>query len=295
MPSASRAATGGRAALRPRLGLFGANFGACADPALQVRVAIAAEEAGFDSIWTGEHVAMPRHDNPVPTPPETPFLDSIVALTNIAAHTRRLRLGTGILVLPHHNPVLLAKALASLDVISNGRLIAGFASGYVEREFAALGVSFRNRGAITDESLCAIRALWTEEVPSFKGRFRSFEDIRFEPKPRQRPHPPIVIGGHGAPALRRAARSGDGWYGFGLTIDAAAPLIAEVRRQRGVLGRAAEPFEVSLTTFEPMSAELLARASAAGIDRLIVYPLVPADALEATVRALGAEFASPGA
>src|SRR5438552_4605737 len=112
-----------------RFGLFGLNFGACAAPALAIRVAVAAEEAGFESIWTGEHVAMPIRDNPVPTPPETPFLDSLVALTTVAAHTQRVRLGTGILVLPHHNPVLVAKALASLDVVSNGRLIAGFAAG----------------------------------------------------------------------------------------------------------------------------------------------------------------------
>jgi probable F420-dependent oxidoreductase len=277
----------------PRLGLFAINFGSCADPALQVRVARAAEETGFDSIWTGEHVAMPVRDSPVPIAPETPFLDSIVALTHVAAHTRRVRLGTGILVLPHHNPVLLAKALASLDVISGGRLIAGFASGYVEREFAALGVAFSQRGAITDESLTAIRALWTEELPAFAGRFAAFDGIRFEPKPLQRPHPPIVIGGHSAPALRRAARVGDGWYGFGLTVDAAAPLVAELTRLRAAHGRAAVPFEISLTTFEPLSAELLARAAGVGIDRLIVYPIVPPDRLEATVRALGTEFAPP--
>ena len=193
-----------------RLGLFGINFGACADPAMQTRIARAAEGAGFESIWTGEHVAMPVRDNPVPTPPETPFLDSIVALTNVAAHTERIRLGTGILVLPHHNPVLLAKALTSLDLVSDGRLIAGFAAGYVEAEFAALGVDFHRRGAIADEYLDAIRVLWTEESPRFAGRFAAFDGIRFEPKPRQRPHPPIIVGGHAAPALRRAARVGDG-------------------------------------------------------------------------------------
>jgi probable F420-dependent oxidoreductase len=271
-----------------RLGLFGINFGACADPALQVRVARAAEESGFESIWTGEHVAMPIHDNPVPTPPETPFLDSVVALATVAAHTRHVRLGTGILVLPHHNPVLVAKALASLDVVSGGRLIAGFAAGYVEAEFAALGVDYRRRGAITDEYLAAIRTLWTDELPRFAGRFAAFDDIRFEPKPVQRPYPPIIVGGHAAPALQRAARLGDGWYGFGLTVDAAAPLIAEVQRLRKQFGRGDAPFEISLTTFEPLDAALVARAAAIGVDRLIVYPLVAAAELEATVRALGA-------
>ncbi len=274
-----------------RLGLFGINFGACADPEVLVRVARAAEESGFESIWTGEHVAMPIHDNPVPTPPETPLLDSLIALTTVAAHTRRVRLGTGILVLPHHNPVVVAKALVSLDVVSGGRLIAGFAAGYVEAEFAALGVDFHRRGAITDDYLAAIRVLWTDELPRFAGRFAAFDGIRFEPKPVQRPHPPIIVGGHAAPALRRAARFGDGWYGFGLTVDAAAPLIAEVHRLRADLGRADAPFEISLTTFEPLDAALVGRAAAVGVDRLIVYPLVPAAELEATVRTVGAALA----
>jgi len=276
------------------LGLFGANFGTLADPDLQVCVARAAEESGFESIWTGEHVAMPIHDNPVPTPPETPMLDSVVALTNIAAHTRTLRLGTGILVLPHHNPLLVAKALLSLDIVSGGRLIAGFAAGYVEAEFAALGVDFHRRGAISDEYLRAIRALWTEEQPRFAGRHAAFDGIRFEPKPVQRPHPPIVIGGHAEPALRRAAREGDGWYGFGLTVEAATPLIAELRRLRAEPGRADRQFDISLTTFEPFDAGLIARAAAAGIDRLIIFPIVPPEKLEATVRAMGETLAAAG-
>jgi probable F420-dependent oxidoreductase len=273
-----------------RFGLFGVNVGPCADPRLQRQVALAAEAAGFESVWTGEHVAMPIRDNPVPAPPETPFLDSIVSLTRIAAVTERLRLGTGILVLPHHNPVVLAKALASLDVVSGGRLIAGFAGGYVEAEFRALGVDFHRRGAITDDSLAAIRTLWTEAEPRHAGRFARFDGIRFEPKPTQRPHPPIVIGGQAPAALARAARFGDGWYGFALTVEQCAPIIAELRRLRAATPRAAQPLEISLTTFEPLTDELVARAEAAGIDRLIVYPLVAGDALERTVRELGARF-----
>src|SRR5262249_23279159 len=188
-----------------RFGLFGINFASCSDPDLQRRVACAAEESGFDSVWTGEHVALPVRDNPVPTPAETPFLDSLVALARVAGFTERLRLGTGVLVLPHHNPVLLAKALTSLDVLSGGRLIAGFAGGYVEAEFRALGVDFHQRGAIADQHLAAIRTLWTERGPRFRGTFARFSDVRFEPKPIQRPHPPIVIGGTARPEARRAA------------------------------------------------------------------------------------------
>ena len=273
-----------------RFGLFGINFGSCADPDVQRTVALAAEEVGFESIWTGEHVAMPVRDNPVPTPPETPFLDSLVALARVAGFTSRLRLGTGILVLPHHNPVLVAKALASLDVVSGGRLIAGFAGGYVAGEFAALGVDFHRRGAITDEYLAAIRALWTQREPQFEGRFARFADIRFEPKSVQRPHPPIVIGGTAPAALRRAARAGDGWYGFALTVAQTAPLVAELRRLRAELGRGDEPFEISLTTFEPLTDALVVAAEQAGIHRLIAFPQVPTARLEATVRDLGARF-----
>lgn len=274
---------------RMRFGLFGVNFGPCADPALHVRVATAAEEAGFESVWSGEHVAMPVRDNPVPTPAETPFLDSLVALANVAARTTTIRLGTGVLVLPHHNPVLLAKALTTLDLVSGGRLIAGFGGGYVAAEFRALGVPFADRGRITDEYLDAIRTLWTDELPRFSGRFAAFDGIRFEPKPRQRPHPPIVIGGHAGPALRRAARLGDGWYGFGLTVERTATVVAELRRLRA--GR--PPLEISLTTFEPLDEALVARAAAAGVDRLILAPRVSADRFEPTVRALGERFVRP--
>ena len=273
-----------------RFGLFGVNFGSCADPDVQRRVVLAAEDAGFESVWTGEHVALPVVGNPVPTPAETPFLDSVVALTRVAALTTRLRLGTGILVLPHHNPILVAKTLATLDVLSGGRVIAGFAAGYAEAEFRALGVRFDRRGAITDEWLRAIRVLWTHPEPAFEGRFTRFSGIRFEPKPIQRPHPPIVIGGTAAPALGRAAREGDGWYGFALTVAQAAPIVAELHRRRRELGRGEAQFEISLTTFEPLTEALVAAAERAGIHRLIVFPMVPAAALETTVRELGTRF-----
>lgn len=274
-----------------RLGLFGVNVGAYADPEVQRRVVLAAEEVGFESVWTGEHVAMPIRDNPVPTPPQTPFLDSIVTLTRLAALTTRVRLGTGILVLPHHNPVVLAKALASLDVVSGGRLIAGFAAGYVAAEFRALGVRFDRRGAITDDYLQAIRTLWTDALPRFAGRWAAFDDIRCEPKPLQTPHPPIVIGGQAPPALARAARYGDGWYGFALTVEQTAPIVAELRRLRLAIDPICAPLEISLTTFEPMTEALVAQAAAAGVDRLIVYPMVGGDRLEDVVRDLGARFA----
>src|SRR5262249_3683872 len=249
---------------RMRFGLFGINFDSCADPDLQWRVALAAEEPGFESVWTGEHVAMPVRDNPVPTAPETPFLDSLVVLARIAGFTSRLRLGTGILVLPHHNPVLLAKSLASLDVLSGGRLIAGFGGGYVEPEFRALGIDFHQRGIITDQHLAAIRTVGPEHAPGFTRRSASSADIRSEPKPVQRPHPPIVIGGAAPPALRRAARHGDGWYGFALTVERTASIVAELRQLRAQAGRGEQPLENSLPPFGPPTDQPGAPAGAGG-------------------------------
>jgi alkanesulfonate monooxygenase SsuD/methylene tetrahydromethanopterin reductase-like flavin-dependent oxidoreductase (luciferase family) len=149
-------------------------------------------------------------------------------------------------------------------------------------------VSFPDRGRITDEYLDAIRILWTAEEPRFAGRFAAFDGIRFEPKPRQRPHPPIVVGGRSGPALRRAARVGDGWYGFALTVAQTAPIVAELRRLRARTGR--PPLEISLTTFEPLTPELVGRAAETGIDRLIVMPMVGPAALEAFVRQIGSEL-----
>ena len=154
-----------------RLGLFAMNYGTCADPAAAVRVARAAEAAGFESLWTGEHVVLPY---PKPEgfsiPPELPFLDTIAALTLLATATERVRIASGIIELPLHNPVLLAKQLASVDVISNGRLIAGFGAGYVEPEFDAVGVNLSERGVRMDEHLDALIELWTGDPPQYSGR-----------------------------------------------------------------------------------------------------------------------------
>src|SRR6185295_17660473 len=127
-------------------GLFGINFGACADPEALRRVACAAEEAGFDSVWTGEHVVLPDPQAPPsPSPPDVPFLDPAVALAHVAAHTKTILLGTGIIILPQRNPLVLAKELASVDIVSNGRLLFGLGIGYLKAEFDALGVPFEDR------------------------------------------------------------------------------------------------------------------------------------------------------
>ena len=198
-----------------KIGLFGINTGACARPETAARVAAAAEAAGFESVWTGEHVVLPDPQAPPsPVPPDHPMLDPAVALAFLSARTERIRLGTGIVILPQRNPVVLAKELASVDVLSGGRLLFGLGAGYLRAEFDAVGATFDDRGARTDEYIDAIRALWTQAHPSFAGRSVRFAGIDAQPRPVQKPHPPIVVGGHSPQAFRRAVSRGNGWYGF---------------------------------------------------------------------------------
>src|SRR5262245_55428050 len=158
-----------------KFGLFGINMGPCSAPGAASRVARAAEEAGFESLWTGEHVVLPDPQAPPsPVPPLEPMLDPTVALTFLAAHTKTIRLGTGIIILPQRNPLVLAKELASLDVLSGGRLIFGIGIGYLEPEFAALGIPFADKGARTEDYVKAMIAIWSMEKPAYSGRFAKF-------------------------------------------------------------------------------------------------------------------------
>ncbi len=255
-----------------KLGFFGINVGPCADPANAATVARAAEDAGFESVWTGEHIVLPDpHASPSPSPPETPFLDSGIALTFIAAHTKRIRLGTGIIILPQRNPLVLAKEMASLDVLSQGRLILGVASGYLHQEFAALGIPFNGRGPRTDEYIDAMRAIWTMRKPSFEGRYVRFSGVDAQPRPLQKPTPPFVIGGQSAPAYRRALERGNGWYGFSLDLAAARKCLADIDAERGKVDRPAAlgRLEVSVTPPFGTPADDLRRYADLGVDRLI--------------------------
>src|SRR5947209_12248340 len=201
-----------------KIGLFAINYGTCADPQVAVRVARHAEAAGFESVWTGEHLLLPDPQPPgFSMPPTLPFLDTVVALAVVAAHTTTIRMATGIIVLPLRSPAVLAKELASLDVVSGGRLIAGFAAGYIPAEFAASGVPMSERGARMNEYLRALTALWAMESPEYQGRFVSIHGVDAQPRPVQRPGPPIVVGGEAPAALRRAVTMANGWYGFGIT------------------------------------------------------------------------------
>jgi probable F420-dependent oxidoreductase len=260
-----------------KIGLFATNFGPCAAPETLRRVARAAEDAGLESLWTGEHVVLPDPQAPPsPLPPEAPILDPAVALTFMAAHTERIRLGTGIVILPQRNPLVLAKELASLDVLSQGRLIFGIGVGYLKPEFDALNVPFDHKGARAEEYLQAILAVWTMEKPEFRGRWFSFGGVRAEPRPVQRPHPEIVFGGHTPEAFGRAARLARGWYGFALDHERTRTCLDGLRAACAKVGRRFEDVEISVTPAPERGRTLLDRDAAhrfadLGVHRLIVY------------------------
>jgi len=197
------------------------NRGAMATPEQLVRFAQTAETLGFDTIWTSDHIVIPttvqspypyHPTGQMPFVPTEPYLEPLIVLTYLAAVTQRIRLGTSVLILPYRNPVFTAKALASLDVLSHGRITLGVGVGWMEEEFQALGLdTYARRGAYSDECMRIFRALWTEETPSFQGEFHQFSGIKCEPKPVQAGGIPLWIGGHTPQAIRRAARLGNGW------------------------------------------------------------------------------------
>lgn len=259
-----------------RFGLFGINYGACADPATAVAVARAAEDAGFESVWTGEHVVLPDPQvPPSPVPPGLPFLDPAVALTVISQHTTRLLLGTGIIILPQRNPLVLAKELASVDVVSGGRLLFGVGIGYLEAEFRALGIPFEDKGARTMDYLRAMQAIWVQDKPSYEGRFTAFSGIDAQPRPVQKPHPPIVFGGHTPAAFRRATTIASGWYGFAMDVATSAGCIEGLREAAGKVERPATlgRLEVSITPPAGLpDVDTVRRYADLGVDRLILLP-----------------------
>jgi probable F420-dependent oxidoreductase len=259
-----------------KLGLYGINIGPCARPETAARVACAAEQAGFDSIWTGEHVVLPDPQvPPSPVPARTPLLDPAVALAFLAAHTTQLRLATGIVILPQRNPVVFAKEMASLDVVSGGRLILGLGVGYLKAEFDAIGAPFAERAARMDESLDAILALWTQPSPRFEGATIRFANIDAQPRPVQRPHPPIVIGAMSPPAWRRTVSRANGWYGFALDPDATARSLAGLATAAKAVSRPADlgPLEISVTPPPGLpDPDAMRRYADLGVDRIVLLP-----------------------
>ena len=258
-----------------KLGIFGLSTGAGIDPALTARLAREAEALGYDSWWVPEHVVLPSpRVPPSPMEPTDAILDPIVALAFVAAVTTTIDLATGILILPQRNPVVLAKQVASLDVLSNGRLVLGVGAGYLEPEMRAIGVSLAERGSRTDEYIDAMRALWTQTSPEYHGRHVDFAGIDAHPRPAQAGGPRLVIGGGSPAAHARAIRRGHGWYGFFIDPELAATNVQALRATAARIERpvALGRLEISITPSKRLDAGLIDAYAEAGVDRLIVRP-----------------------
>jgi probable F420-dependent oxidoreductase len=228
--------------VRVRIGFNAPIAGPLATPDALTRLAVEGEAMGFDYLAFSDHIVIPTdiqarypysETGEFPQGARGARHEQLTTMAFIAAKTTRLRLVSSVMVVPHRPAVLSAKILATIDVLSGGRLTVGVGAGWLKEEFDAIGVRpFAERGAVTDEYLRAFRELWTRDDPRFAGKYVQFEGIVFAPKPVQRPHPPIWVGGESGPALRRAARLGDGWYPIG--TNPAHPLDTLPRYQAGI-------------------------------------------------------------
>jgi len=270
-----------------KFGLRYCNTGRFIDPDRAVELIIAAEEAGFDSAWTVEHTVIPEfHESKYPYSKDgrmagdrydLPLPDPLIWMAYVAAHTTRIKLGTGVLILPQHNPVVAAKQVATLDLMSGGRVLLGIGVGWMREEFDVIGASFDDRGVRTDEYVAVMRALWAQQKASFKGDFFSFNNVHCLPQPAKGTVP-IVVGGHSRAAARRAGRIGDGFFP---ARELPEDLISLARETAESVGR--NPDELEITVSYPPSDDGLKSLSALGVDRVLV-PVSPQAGMGATIR-----------
>jgi probable F420-dependent oxidoreductase len=293
----------------PELGLFALNGGEnVREPGEMLRLAALAEGLGYESIWMGEHSVLPAHPNTdSPFAPRYALSDPLLALAQVAAVTSRVKLATGVLLLPLRHPVLLAKELATLDHLSGGRAVLGYGMGYIPSQNEAFGVPFDDRSARGLEHLEAMHAIWASpESASYQGRYVEFSRVESYPAPVQR-RLHTVAGGHSNRALRSAVTHADGWFGFGLTPEALAHALTgiDAAAQRVVRPEHLGPLQITVTPPRGgVTVEQIERFRAAGAHRLVLWPpaqLEPKE-LEGFVRrqadvfsrASGSDLASAG-
>jgi probable F420-dependent oxidoreductase len=273
-----------------KLGLHALGIGAGADRAVIAEVSTAAERCGFATLWSGEHVVMVDRstsrypysaDGQIAVPAQADWIDPMIGLSFAAAATSTIGIATGVLLLPEHNPVHLAKQAATLDTLSGGRFTLGIGIGWSREEFDALGVPFERRGARTAEYVAAMRTLWRDDVASFDGEFVGFDSVRVNPKPARNRRIPIVLGGNSDAALRRAATWGDGWYGFNVDdVPAAAERIATLRVLCREAGRDPAELRLAVALRDPQRSDVAALAEL-DVDEMVVVAGPPDDPREA--------------
>ncbi|MCV7408409.1 LLM class F420-dependent oxidoreductase [Mycobacterium florentinum] len=280
-----------------QLGLHALGIGAGADRAVIDAVASCADGCGFATLWAGEHVVMVDRpashypysdDGVIAVPAQADWLDPMVALAFAAAASSRITIATGVLLLPEHNPVVVAKQAASLDRLSGGRLTLGVGVGWSKEEFAALSVPFEHRAARTAEYVAAMRTLWRDDVASFDGKFVGFDSIRVNPKPVRDRRIPIMLGGNSDSALRRVASWGDGWYGFNLEdVAAVRDCVDKLERWCAEGGRDRAELRLAVALRNPREGDVDVLAEL-GVDELVLVESPPerSDAVAGWVAAL---------
>jgi probable F420-dependent oxidoreductase len=287
-----------------RIGIFAPLASPLATPAYVRALAQGAEERNFHSLWLPEHVVLfdeyvSRYpyspDGRIPAGGENGLLDPLAALGFLAAATRRIRIGTAVCLVPQRNPVYTAKEIATLDVLSGGRVDFGVGVGWLAEEFAALGVPFERRGARCREYMRLMQTLWRDPVSQFRGEFYKLAPCRQFPKPVQKPHPPIHFGGESDAALRRVAELGQGWHPFHQEPQFLAERMGTLEKLLGARGRKRAEIEVTICPYlRPISLDLVKRYRDAGVDQVTVMPLAgDPPGLEKVLDTLASQIVQP--
>jgi probable F420-dependent oxidoreductase len=289
-----------------KVGYFAVGIGPTVNPQLVRVIATTAERLGFSTIWAPEHVVLleeyaskyPYSSGKFPAPPDTPIADPFTTLAYAAACTSTIRLGTGICLVPEHNPLVLAKTVATVDRLSGGRFIFGVGVGWLAEEFQALGISFDRRAQRTREYIEVMRKLWTQRSSSHQGEFVNFTSIMSYPKPVSEKGVPIWFGGESGPALRRVAEYGDGWFGFNLLPDQAAEKVKRIEELLRVNGRRRSDVHLAVSPYtNPIRADDLKRYRDAGVDEIALLSGWPGTEQEMVARLerMAREFVEPAA
>ncbi|MCR9092913.1 MAG: LLM class F420-dependent oxidoreductase [bacterium] len=286
-----------------KIGLFAPLPADLATPEMAIEVASVAEECGFSSLWVPEHAVLfdeyaPSYpysdDGRMPGGAGANVLDPFPVLSFFAAHTKRIRIGTGVLILPQRNPIYAAKEIASLDVLSGGRLDVGIGVGWLEEEMRALGTPWERRGARTNDYVSVMKALWSEDPSRYEGEFYSLPACRFAPKPVQKPHPPLIFGGESRPALRRIAEYGQGWNAAMKTPEQMVALLGELDGFLEERGRTRSELEITVMPGDALDASELAAYRDAGVDQVVALGAVPnAEAVRGVFEPLAESLVEP--